>query len=62
MKEQNNYKKLEFDDPAPSEKHAGRRADEILRAPGCLPRDLDDWLRTERDPETGKNPSRMISM
>jgi len=42
-------------DSAPSEKHARRRACEILWAPGSLPRDLDEWLHTERELLAGKN-------
>jgi len=59
IKQRNKRNQLEPDDPAPSEKHARQRAAEILRASGRLPRDLDDWLHTERDPETSRNPSRM---
>lgn len=46
---QNQRAKPEPDPPASFEKHARRRADEILRAPGSLPRDLDEWLRTEHE-------------
>jgi len=36
-------------DPAPSKGHTRRRADGIVRAPGSLPRNLDDWLHAERE-------------
>ncbi|MGA3265958.1 MAG: hypothetical protein ABSE16_03950 [Verrucomicrobiota bacterium] len=45
---QNKHKKPEPDDPAHSGKNASLHADEIPWAPGSLPRDLDDWLQTER--------------
>jgi|GEM_PF-477352 len=36
-------------DPAPSQRHARRRADGTARAPGSLPRNLNDWLHAERE-------------
>jgi hypothetical protein len=64
MNKPDQSQKPEPDSSVSTERHSRRRADEPLRMPGHLPRDLDEWLRSESKlltaPPTNERGSRRV--